>query len=193
MTKKEIDNTQIKSSIDKLIAEIERHRIAYHVNDAPTISDEVYDSLIFELARLELDYPEYNRHDSPTKRVGGEVLDKFVKINHSYRQWSFDNVFSFTELQEWDMRNKKIIEKENNNKNIYDPSYMCEMKIDGLKVILTYKDAKLVQAATRGDGETGEDITENIKTVKSIPLNLKLKSNYASLDLQILRSGVFIL
>ena len=177
---------EVKSRIDKLRHELELHRIAYHVNDSPTISDEVYDSLMYELAKLESEHPEYSDISSPTKRVGGVVLDKFVKVKHIHRQWSFDNVFNFEELRDWNIRNKKIIEKlnseddslltkENKTKYIYNPSYVCEMKIDGLKVILTYKNGLLTQAATRGDGEVGEDITENIKTIKSVPLILKHK------------------
>ncbi len=158
-----------KSRIDLLRAELEKHRIAYHVHDSPTISDDTYDSLMSELIVLESKYPEYDDISSPSKRVGGQVLDKFSKVKHEQKQWSFDNVFTYDELLDWDTRNRKIIEKEGLK---YDVSYMCEMKIDGLKVVLTYKKGELVMAATRGDGEIGEDVTANIRTVKSIPLQL---------------------
>ncbi len=169
---------EAKNRIEILSLELEKHRVSYHVNDSPAISDEIYDSLMSELSRLEVEYPEYNSSTSPTKRVGGEVLDKFEKVTHAFPQWSFDNVFNFEELEEWNTRNKKIIDKlENKNDITYNPSYMCEMKIDGLKVILTYKSGALSRAATRGDGVMGEDITENVKTIKSIPLILKDKTD----------------
>lgn len=167
MTKREV-----KNRIDSLRHELETHRIAYHVNDSPTISDEIYDALMNELDSLEKKYPEYDSELSPTKRVGGEVLDQFLKVRHQFRQWSFDNIFSFQDLEDWEERNRKIINKIGES---FNPNYICELKIDGLKVILTYKSGELVRAATRGDGEVGEDITANIKTIKTIPLVLKNK------------------
>lgn len=162
-----------KDSASKKIKELrtllEHHRVLYHVHDSPTISDEVYDSLMKELAYLEERFPEYDSPVSPTKRIGGHVLDAFEKVVHTIKQWSFDNVFSFEELRAWEDRNLALLKK----KNIDDtPTYVVEMKIDGLKVILSYVDGQLVRAATRGDGEVGEDITENIKTVRAIPLVL---------------------
>jgi DNA ligase (NAD+) len=148
---------------------LEHHRVLYHVHDAPTISDEVYDSLMQELALLEKKYPEADSPVSPTKRIGGDILDKFEKIRHTIRQWSFDNVFSLDELTHWEERNRTLLTKLGITTL---PTYMAELKIDGLKVILSYEKGKLVRAGTRGDGEVGEDITENIKTVKSIPLVL---------------------
>ena len=174
-----MSNLDIKNRIDLLRVELEKHRIAYHVNDESTISDEVYDSLMSELAGLESKHPEYDNITSPTKRVGGHILDKFEKVTHEYKQWSFDNVFNYNELYEWEIRNKKIILKRDegskSDRREVTFEYMCEMKIDGLKVILTYKNGELVRAATRGDGEVGENITENIKTIKSVPLILKEK------------------
>ena len=151
---------------------LERHQYLYHVLDNPEIEDSVYDSLFHELLKLEEENPEYKDDNSPTKRVGGKILDHFEKVKHEFRQWSFDNVFDFNELKDWEERNRKFLEKLNINKNF---SYVSELKIDGLKVILTYKSGELVRAATRGDGEIGEDITENIRTIKSIPLKLKQK------------------
>lgn len=155
--------------IQELRTTLEKHRILYHVHDKPVISDEVYDSLMRELEVLEKEFPEYDSPFSPTHRVGGEPLSKFVKVVHEVKQWSFDNVFTFDELLEWERRNISILLKEGIDKV---PTYVAELKIDGLKVVLTYKDGKLVRAATRGNGEVGEDITENIKTVRSIPLVL---------------------
>ena len=148
---------------------LEHHRVLYHVYDSPKISDEVYDSLMKELGFLEKSFPEFDSPLSPTHRVGGDPIDKFVKVTHSIAQWSFDNAFSFQELLDWEERNIKILEKAGIKEK---PTYVAEMKIDGLKVVLTYENGKLIRAATRGNGEVGEDITENIKTVKSIPLVL---------------------
>ena len=164
-----MNKQEAKIRIDELRNLLEKHRVLYHVHDAPTISDEVYDSLMAELARLEKEYPEFISVTSPTHRIGGEPLDHFVKVKHEIKQWSFDNVFSFQELTDWEDRNLTILKKAGITKK---PSYVAEMKIDGLKVILTYKDSAFVCGATRGDGEVGEDITENIKTVKVIPLTL---------------------
>lgn len=163
---------EAKKRIEELRVELEKHRVFYHVHDAPVISDEVYDSLMRELEKLEKEFPDFDSPYSPTKRVGGDPLSKFTKVSHSIKQWSFDNVFSFDELASWEERNVNLLRKE----GIQDiPTYVAEMKIDGLKVILTYQDGVLVRAATRGNGEVGEDITENIKTVRSIPLVLSEK------------------
>ncbi len=167
-----MNNIKAKERIESLRLELETHRIEYHVNDNPKISDEVYDSLMGELVSLEKEYPEYKTSTSPSVRIGGHILDKFTKVKHDFKQWSFDNVFDYQELLDWNDRNEKIITKL---EKTYNPNYMCEMKIDGLKVILSYVDGVLSKAATRGDGDIGEDITENVKTIKTIPLNLKEK------------------
>lgn len=148
---------------------LEHHRVLYHVHDNPEISDEVYDSLMRELEKLEKENPKFYSSLSPTVRIGGDTIDHFEKVKHEVKQWSFDNVFNFKELLDWEERNLTILKKENIKET---PTYVAEMKIDGLKVVLTYKDGNFIRAATRGNGEIGEDITENIKTVKSIPLVL---------------------
>jgi DNA ligase (NAD+) len=164
----------MKDKIEKLRSELEKHRVLYHVHDKQEILDAVYDSLMVELVKLESEYPEYESKNSPTQRVGGEIIDSFKKVEHATKQWSFDNVFNYDELVKWDERNEKILIKENKT---YNPSYVCELKIDGLKIILTYKNGELTNAATRGDGTIGEDITHNVRTIKSIPLMLKEKIN----------------
>lgn len=164
-----MQKSEAKKRIESLRSELEKHRVLYHVHDAPEISDEVYDSLLAELQKLENSFPEYDSSLSPTHRVGGEPLSKFVKVTHEVRQWSFDNVFTYDELVAWEERNVTLLRKEGIESV---PTYVAEMKIDGLKVILTYKEGKLTRAATRGNGEVGEDITENIRTVRSIPLVL---------------------
>ncbi len=194
---------EIKNRIEKLRKEIDKHRYAYHVLDNPEIPDEVYDSLMEELIKLENKYSQFKSSTSPSKRIGGEVLDKFKKVKHQIKQWSFDDIFNFEELKKWEekilrMVNKLYIteyttvdakQKEdklkilssnqqsgtfNSQSIISNLEYVCELKIDGLKIILTYKKGKLVQAATRGDGAVGEDVTNNIKTIRSIPLELTL-------------------
>ncbi len=165
----------IQERVSKLRASIEKHRVLYHTQDRPEISDEAYDSLVRELEALERRYPELQTSNSPTSRVGGEPLKEFVKVRHEVKQWSFDDVFDYEELKKWQEKVNNFIEKARLTQEKVE--YCCELKIDGLKVILTYKEGKLIQAATRGDGEVGEDVTQNIRTIKSIPLELKKKAD----------------
>jgi DNA ligase (NAD+) len=180
--KQELSLEKAKNRIDRLVVEIDRHRHAYHVLDAPEISDEAYDSLMRELEGLERAYPELRSQASPTLRVGGEPLKNFKKVRHASRQWSFDDIFDFEELKSWDKKVKKLLFKNQESlpdrqtgriKNQENVGYCCELKIDGLKVILTYEKGVLVQGATRGDGEIGENVTENLRTIQSIPLRLR--------------------
>ncbi len=160
-----------KDRILKLREEIHHHRHLYHVLDTPVIADSAYDSLLRELETLEALHPELVDAHSPTQRVGDTPLDAFEKVQHTSPQWSFDNVFDEDELVAWEERIRRYIHKESN----LDPAaygYVSEYKIDGLKIILTYVDGKLVQGATRGDGSVGEDITATLKTIQSIPLVL---------------------
>ncbi len=163
----------MKERAEKLRDLLEKHRYLYHVLDKPEISDEAYDSLFKELETLEEEHPELVTPDSPTQRVGGEPLKEFSKVTHAKQQWSFDDVFDFDELKKWEEKVKNFMKKAGvENEKL---EYCCELKIDGLKVIMTYKDGQLVQAATRGDGAVGEDVTHNIKTIQSVPLKLKEK------------------
>lgn len=148
---------------------VEYHRQKYHRDDTPEISDEVYDSLVRELEVLEKRNFKNTEEFTPIEKVGGKILDKFTKVKHKTSQWSYDNVFSKEELTLWDARIENILKKEEFETN---RSYICELKIDGLKIILTYKNGELVQGATRGDGEVGEDITENVRMIESVPKNL---------------------
>jgi len=156
--------------IEKLSQEIDRLRYQYHVLDNPEMTDEVYSSLMGELRELEGKFPKFKLAYSPTQRVGGKPLDKFVKVKHTVRQWSFDDVFDFTELKKWEEKIVKIQAKSNAAKEELD--YCAELKIDGLKVVLTYEKGIFIQGATRGDGVIGENVTENLKTIQSIPLKL---------------------
>ena len=155
---------------EKLRETIDHHRYLYHVLDKSDITDAAYDSLFHELARIEEQFPSLKTPDSPTSRVGAEPLKEFVKVKHSTRQWSFDDVFDFSELEKWNERVKNAMDKYGATEEKLE--YCCELKIDGLKVVLTYKKGVLVQAATRGDGVVGEDVTQNVRTIKSVPLRL---------------------
>ncbi|MCK5081053.1 MAG: NAD-dependent DNA ligase LigA [Candidatus Moranbacteria bacterium] len=157
------------SRAEKLKKVIDEYRYRYHVLDDPTLTDTVYDSLMEELRGIERQYPELKTSDSPTQRIGGEPLKKFEKVKHRIRQWSLDDAFSFEELEDWETRNKKILEKKGIE---IDFDYIVELKIDGLKIVLDYEKGILQQGATRGDGVIGEKVTENIKTIKSVPLKL---------------------
>ena len=159
-------NMDIKKRIDQLINEINRASYEYYALDNPSLSDQEYDDKYNELLRLEEKYPELKRDDSPTNRVGGEAIDKFTKVTHKTPMLSFDDIFNSEEIEMFDERIKKTISK---------PEYTLEPKMDGLSGSLLYEDGVLVRAATRGDGVTGEDITINVKTIKSVPLHLSKK------------------
>mgnify|MGYP004003229645 CR=1 FL=1 len=162
--------SEVKNRIEKLKKEINYHSYFYHVLDEPKISDAIWDSLKKELFDLEQKFPEFITSDSPTQRVGGKPLPKFEKVEHVVRQWSFQDIFERKELDDFLARVKKMLEK----KGIKDDSkYTCELKIDGVHIVLIYEKGILVRALTRGDGKVGEDVTQNIKTIKSIPLHLR--------------------
>jgi DNA ligase (NAD+) len=160
---------EVTERLDKLKKTIEYHRYLYHVEDKQEISEQALDSLKDELYKLEEKYPELITPDSPTQRVAGKPLDSFKKIFHKVPQWSFNDAFTEDDMLNFDKRVKRFLEKE----NIKDsPTYTCELKIDGLKVVLEYKNGELFSAATRGDGVVGEDVTANIRTIESVPLKL---------------------
>ena len=161
----------IQKRAAKLAEAINHHRRLYHTNDAPEISDTAYDTLIKELEDIEAAYPALRAPDSPTQRVGGDPLPEFVKVAHKVTQWSFNDAFTPEDMRDFDTRVKKFIVGET-GKSV-SPTYVCELKIDGLKVVLEYVGGVLVRAATRGDGVTGEDVTHNVRTIESIPLKLK--------------------
>lgn len=155
-----------KLKIDKLRKELEYHAKKYYDEDKPEISDYEYDMMMLELKSLEKEFPELITEDSLTQKVGGHVKTGFKEVTHEVPLQSLQDVFSFDELIEFDNRVKKQLNKE-------DIKYVVETKIDGLSLALEYKDGKLVQGATRGNGLIGEDVTENIKTIKTIPKELK--------------------
>ncbi|PIR97346.1 MAG: NAD-dependent DNA ligase LigA [Candidatus Doudnabacteria bacterium CG10_big_fil_rev_8_21_14_0_10_41_10] len=157
-----------KFRAEKLREQIDDLRFRYHVLDDPMVTDEVYDSLTQELRTLEKLYPELLTTDSPTHRIGGKALDKFQKVRHEKRMLSLNDVFSEDEMQEWENRLKRL-------QPDVSWHYVVELKFDGLATSLMYKDGKFVRGATRGDGFVGEDVTENLKTIRAIPLRLNLE------------------
>ena len=154
----------IEARMDELIKLIDKANYEYYTLDKPTITDQEYDRYMGQLQPLEEKYPELKRDNSPTTRVGGQVIDEFKKVTHEIPMLSLGNVFNEDEIMAFDERVKKVVP---------NPKYVAELKIDGLSVSLVYEKGKLVRAATRGDGVTGEDITHNARTIKSIPLTIK--------------------
>ncbi len=155
---------EIKKRIEELTGILKKANYEYYNLDNPTITDQEYDKYLRELINLEEKYPEYADANSPTKRVGGEAIDSFRKVQHKIPMISLANVFNEEEIREFTGRIKNAG---------FKPEYVCELKIDGLSVSLHYEHGKLVYAATRGDGVTGEDITHNVVTIKTVPLDLK--------------------
>src|SRR3989344_268655 len=149
---------------------INHHRYLYHVLDQSEISPEALDSLKRELVEIETAYPEFVTPDSPSQRVAGAPLKGFKKVAHTVPQWSFGDAFTEDDMREFDTRVKRFL-KDSLGRAVF-PSYTCERKIDGLKVVLTYKEGKLALASTRGDGKVGEDVTMNVRTIESVPLIL---------------------
>ncbi len=164
-------NKEVKQRIDKLKKLIDYHRYLYHVLDRQEISEESLDSLKKELFDLEQKYPEFVTPDSPTQRIGGEPLEKFEKIKHSTPMLSLNDAFSKNDIYDWLKRIGKIIEKDISKEK--DFNFFCELKIDGLAFELVYKNGYLVSGSTRGDGFIGENVTENLKRVNSVPLKIK--------------------
>ena len=162
---------QIQEEIFKLVSLLNKYSYDYYVEDNPQITDTEYDTLYKQLEKLEEKYPELILENSPTQRVGDRVLDEFEKITHKIPMLSLSNTFSTEDLRDFDARVSKLVPGEN-------VEYICELKIDGLAISINYENGKLVSAATRGDGTVGEDVTENIKTIFSIPKVLKDKRSF---------------
>lgn len=168
---------QAKKRLEQLRAEIDDHRYRYNVLDKPVISDAAYDSLFHELTKIEEQFPDLITKDSPSQRVGAKPAEKFNKVRHHTRMLSIDDVFSDEELDKWQERLVKLGAK----KAIEKSGYFVELKMDGLAVALVYEKSILIQGATRGDGTTGEDVTQNLKTIDSIPLKLQCRKNVGNL------------
>jgi DNA ligase (NAD+) len=159
----------IVERLKKLRDAVEKHRYNYHVLDKEEISSEALDSLKKELVELEAQHPELYDPNSPSQRVAGEPLKEFNKVPHKVEQWSFGDAFSEEDMKDFDARVKRFLIQDEIKT---DPQYVCELKIDGLKIVLEYKKGELFQVATRGDGKVGEDVTMNVRTIQSVPLKL---------------------
>jgi DNA ligase (NAD+) len=156
--------TDIKQRISELRNELDHHNFLYYVKSAPVISDFDFDQKLKELEALENQYPQFDDHNSPTKRVGNDITAEFQQVVHKYSMLSLGNTYNEGELRDFDNR----IRKETN----LEPEYVCELKFDGVSISLTYENGVLKHAVTRGDGELGDDVTGNVKTIRSIPLKL---------------------
>lgn len=175
-----------KTRIEELRKEIEKHNYLYYVLDNPEISDSEYDKLFRELLELEEKYPEFKSPLSPTQKIGGKVLEGFGKVKHSLPMLSLENVFSKDEFQAWLKRVDDYLGER------YPGDFCIEPKLDGVAVEIVYEDGALKEASTRGDGVTGEDITENIKTIKQVPLQLRASETTVIPKLIEIRGEVFI-
>lgn len=152
--------------IEKLREELHTHNYNYYALDEPTISDFEFDQKLKELERLELEHPEFYDENSPTQRVGGAIVKNFETVPHRYRMYSLDNSYSKEDLLEWEQRIQRVL-------GDVDVEYVCELKYDGASISITYENGVLKQALTRGDGFQGDDVTHNVKTIKSVPIRLK--------------------
>ena len=160
-----MDLQNAEKKIKELRSLLNQYGYEYYVLDSPSISDAEYDRMYHELVQLEKEHPELVTPDSPTQRVGGQVLEMFNKVQHESPMLSLGNAFGEADLRDFDRRVRQAVGDT--------ITYVCELKIDGLAISLKYENGLFVQGATRGDGETGEDITANLKTIRSIPLHLK--------------------
>ena len=155
----------IEEKIKQLREELHRHNHNYYVLDKPEISDYDFDKMLEELQALEEKHPEFQDPNSPTLRVGGAVTRNFATVVHEYRMYSLANSYSREDLEDWEKRIKKQVDGEVN--------YTCELKYDGASISLSYENGVFVKAVTRGDGFQGDDVTNNVRTIRSVPLKLK--------------------
>lgn len=167
---------ETQQRLQQLRHQLQQASYAYYVLDAPIMEDAVYDRLYRELQQLETDYPQFITPDSPTQRVGEKPATQFTSVQHNIPLYSLENAFNTEELKAWEQRWKKVKNTEEIEIKDSDTIYICELKIDGSALALTYENGLLVRGATRGDGVTGEEITQNVKTIRSIPLRLKLEN-----------------
>lgn len=178
----------LRQRYEELKAQIHYHNYRYHVLDAPVISDAEFDRLMAELRQIEAEHPEWVTPDSPTQRAGAPPLDKFEKVRHPAPILSLANAFNAEEVRAWFERIRKLDER------VEHTAFVVEPKIDGLSVVLHYRDGLFVQGATRGDGEIGEDITPNLRTVRALPLRIPVpvESNHPVPRQVVVRGEAFI-
>src|SRR6476620_2486717 len=163
----------LQPELERLRDEIRHHEYRYYVLDDPEVTDAEFDRLMNQLKKLEAGHPELITPDSPTQRVGGKPREGFVKVQHSVPMLSLDNAYSEEELRNWERRVHELSGRK-------DVEYVCELKLDGMSLALRYESGKLLRGITRGDGSVGEDVTTNVRTVRSVPLGIapqKLKKS----------------
>nr|WP_309071397.1 NAD-dependent DNA ligase LigA [Arthrobacter sp.] len=177
----EVPADSLKEEYARLVEEVRRHRFAYYNENAPVISDAEFDVLFRRLEQIEAEHPELISNDSPTQEVGGDVSAAFAPVQHLQRMYSLEDVFSTQELETWVRRAEAGIQSQRPGSTV---SWLTELKIDGLAVNLLYRNGELVRAATRGDGATGEDITHNVLTIKTIPRKLNGSNHPAEVEIR---------
>ncbi|MFN2429679.1 MAG: NAD-dependent DNA ligase LigA [Cryomorphaceae bacterium] len=160
-----MNSEQAEKKIAELRRELHKHNHRYYVLSDPEIGDYEFDMMLKELQELESQFPQFQDPNSPTKRVGGDITSKFKKVKHKYPMLSLSNTYNFEEIKDWEQRIKKGTEQ--------DIEYVCELKYDGVAIGITYANGKMERAVTRGDGDTGEDVTANVRTIASVPLELR--------------------
>ena len=160
-----MEANEARAKIEKLTKDLNHHNHLYYVESSPEISDYDFDMLLNELIRLEKEFPQFASETSPTKRVGGDITKKFASVKHRFPMLSLANTYSREEIVEWETRIKKSTETP--------IEYVCELKYDGVAIGISYKKGMLDKAVTRGDGTSGEEVTSNVKTIRTIPLQLK--------------------
>src|ERR1700675_1930149 len=160
-----MSSAAIQKKLEALREKIRHHEYRYYVLDDPEMSDADFDKLMNELKRLEAEHPSLITPDSPTQRVGGKPREGFVKVRHSTPMLSLDNTYSEEELRAWERRVHELTGRS-------EVDYVCELKLDGMSLALVYEDGRLVRGVTRGDGTVGEDVTLNVRTVRSVPLSV---------------------
>lgn len=168
-----MDKNKAKARIEDLSKELEQHNYNYYVLDKPAISDFEFDKLLEELITLEKEHPEFLKPESPSQRVGGQITKEFKSVKHKYPMLSLSNSYGKEDMEDFDRRVCEGLGMKGNDLFANEIEYVCELKFDGLSIGLTYADGKLQQAVTRGDGVQGDDVTTNVKTIKSIPLKLR--------------------
>ncbi len=176
-----VASKDVEKKIEALREKIRHHEYLYYVLDQPEISDADFDKLMRDLKDLEAEHPEFLTADSPTQRVGGKPREGFFKAPHSSPMLSLDNTYNEEELRAWERRVHELSGRK-------DVDYVCELKLDGMSLALIYEDGKLVRGITRGDGSVGEDVTLNVRTVRSVPLSIskeKLKKAGIPVDFEV--------
>src|SRR5437660_2753777 len=176
--------SEAKRRVEELRDLIGHHNYRYHVLDDPEVSDAEYDELMRELRALEEAFPEFITPDSPTQRVGGAPTELFAPARHRVPMLSLDNAFSWEELNAWGKRVERVVGRQ--------AEFVCELKIDGLAVALTYEDGAYLRGATRGDGFVGDDITANIRTIRAVPMKLRTSKGNDAPDLLEVRGEVYL-